>query len=44
MSLHNNIVFNPEPAPRHSPWGEVQERTPHGVGIWWVSTASHGGF
>lgn len=31
-------------APKNSPWGAVQQATAHGEGIWWVSTASHGGF
>ena len=27
-----------------SPWGGIQILTPFGEGIWFVSTASHGGF
>lgn len=30
--------------PTESPWGAVQQATAHGAGIWFVSTASHGGF
>ena len=30
--------------PRNSVWGLVQQATEHAPGMWFVSTASHGGF
>jgi hypothetical protein len=38
------MIFQPMPRPTHSPWGAIQDAHQELPGIWWVSTASHGGF
>lgn len=42
--MNNSVDFKPTPQPRHSPWGAPQRAEEKAPGIWWVSTASHGGF
>lgn len=37
-------AFKPTPRPSYSPWGHIQEATQERPGLWFVSTASHGGF
>lgn len=36
-------TFSPCPCPRSSPWGAIQDRKQVAPGVWWVSTAGHGG-
>ena len=38
------MIFQPIPSPTHTPWGAIQDAHQELPGIWWISTASHGGF
>lgn len=38
------MIFQSIPCPTHTPWGAIQDAHQDLPGIWWISTASHGGF